>query len=116
MRDRLLALLLVFRDAGLSYSLEAAGFFAQAIAFNALFAAIPFSLVVVAMFGFLYGTAESAAYAMSGVDTFAPHLHDLLAGSLASAVRYRGISGAVGLVGLIWSAKNVFAALTYGLD
>jgi membrane protein len=116
MRERLHGILMVFRDAGLSFSLEAAGFFAQAIAFNALFAAIPFTLVVVAMFGFLYGSAESSAYAMRAVDTFAPQLHDLLAGSLASAVRYRGISGTIGLLGLVWSAKNVFAALTYGLD
>jgi membrane protein len=33
-----------------------------------------------------------------------------------SVVQYRGISGLVGLAGLVWSAKNVFGAISYGLD
>ena len=116
MRDRLIGLAIVFRDAGLHFSLEAAAFFAQAIAFSALFAIIPLSLLVVAMFGYIFGTADGLAYAVAAMDAFVPQLHDLVTQSLASAVRYRGISGLVGLLGLMWSAKNVFGAMTYALD
>lgn len=116
MLERLLALVTVFRDAGLSFSMEAAAFFAQALAFNALLAVIPLSLIVVAIFGYTYGTADGNAYALDAIDTFAPQLHDLVATGLASAVRYRSISGLVGLLGLVWSAKNVFTALSYALD
>ena len=116
MRDRLFAVAMVFRDAGLNFSLEAATFFAQAIAFSALFAVIPLALLIVAMFGYIFGTADGLAYAVGTMDTFAPQLHDLVSQGLASAVRYRGISGLVGLGGLAWSAKNVFGALTFALD
>jgi len=115
-RDRLIAVALVFRDAGLGFSLEATAFFAQAIAFSALFAVIPLSLLIVAMFGYIFGTADGLAYAVETMDAYVPQLHDLVTQSLASAVRYRGISGLVGLGGLAWSAKNVFGATTFALD
>jgi YihY family inner membrane protein len=115
-RNRLFAVVLVFRDAGLNYSLEAATFFAQAIAFSALFAIIPLALLIVAMFGYIFGTADGLAYAVGTMDAYAPQLHGLVSQGLASAVRYRGISGLVGLAGLAWSAKNVFGALSFSLD
>jgi len=115
-RDRLIGVALIFRDAGLGFSLEATAFFAQAIAFSALFAVIPLSLLIVAMFGYIFGTADGLAYAVGTMDAYVPQLHDLVTQSLASAVRYRGISGLVGLGGLAWSAKNVFGATTFALD
>ena len=38
------------------------------------------------------------------------------AANLDAIVRYRGFSGAIGLIGLIWSGKNLFQALTYALN
>ena len=116
MRSRLRALVDVLRVAGLNFSADGASFLAQAVAFNAIFAAIPLSLVIVAMFGYIYGTDEGSARALDTIDRVAPQIYDLVSSNLPSVVHYRGISGLIGLAGLVWSAKNVFGAVSYGLD
>jgi membrane protein len=116
MGDRLRGLVDVLRVAAVNFSSDGATFLAQAVAFNAIFAAIPLSLVLVAMFGYIYGTAAGSERALETIDRLAPQIYDLVSSNLPSVVAYRGISGAVGLAGLVWSAKNVFGALSYGLD
>jgi membrane protein len=106
----------VFRAAGVQFSATGAAFLAQAIAFNVLFAAIPLSLVIVAMFGYIFGTTAGDMRALDTIDQFAPQFYDLVSANIQSVVQYRGVSGAVGLIGLVWSGKNVFGALSYALD
>jgi membrane protein len=106
----------VFRVSAVKFSDDGSSYLAQAVAFNALFAAIPLSLVIVAMFGYIYGSDTGSVHALATIHRFAPQLDALVATSLPAIVQYRGISGLVGLGALIWSAKNVFGALTYGLD
>ncbi len=106
----------VVRLAAQKFSSDGASVLAQAIAFNACFATIPFALVLAAMFGFLYGSGQGNAAALGAIDTFAPALHDLVAQTLPTVVRSRSISGLIGLAALIWSAKNVFQTLGYALD
>jgi membrane protein len=106
----------VFRAAGVQFSVTGAAFLAQAIAFNVLFAAIPLALVIVAIFGFVFGTTAGDTRAIATIQQFAPQFYELVSANVESVVRYRGISGLVGLVGLVWSGKNVFGALSYALD
>src|SRR4030081_344454 len=106
----------IFRDAGARFSAEGSAFMAQAIAFSALFALVPLSLVAVSMLAFIYGTAEGLARANAAIGIYVPALGDLLSNNLAAVVRYRGVSGAIGLVGLLGSGKNLFQALTYALN
>ena len=106
----------VFHAAAVQFSSAGAAFLAQAIAFNIFFAAIPLSLVIVATFGYVFGSAAGDLRALDAIDRFAPQFYDLVSGNIQSAVRYRGVSGILGLVGLIWSGKNVFGAVSYGLD
>ncbi|MGB8265978.1 MAG: YihY/virulence factor BrkB family protein [Candidatus Velthaea sp.] len=106
----------VVRSAAREFSANGASFLAQAIAFNAVFAAVPFGLVLAAMFGFVYGSAGGNAAALQAIDTYAPALHDLVAQILPTIVRTRDVWGLVGLLALVWSAKNVFQALAYALD
>src|ERR1700761_6631808 len=106
----------VFRAAAVQFSAAGAAFLAQAIAFNIFFAAIPLSLVIVAMFGYIFGTVSGDLRALDAIDQFAPQFYDLVSENIQSVVRYRGISGIVGLIGLVWSAKNVFGAVSYALD
>ncbi|GAC1418573.1 MAG: hypothetical protein NVSMB5_10080 [Candidatus Velthaea sp.] len=106
----------VVRAAALRFSADGAAFLAQAIAFNALFAAIPLTLFLVAVFGFIYGSAEGTNQVLAIIDAYSPALHDLVASNLENVVSYRGLSGAIGLIGLIWSGKNIFQALAYALD
>ncbi len=116
MRNPFPLLIDVFRAAGVQFSATGAAFLAQAIAFNVLFAAIPLSLVIVAMFGFIFGTTAGDVRALDTIDQFAPQFYDLVSANIQSVVRYRGISGVIGLIGLVWSGKNVFGALSYALD
>jgi membrane protein len=106
----------VFRAAAVQFSAAGAAFLAQAIAFNIFFAAIPLSLVIVAMFGYIFGTEAGDLRALDTIDQIAPQFYDLVSENIQSVVRYRGVSGIVGLLGLIWSAKKVFGAVSYGLD
>lgn len=116
MPNSLRTLVAVFRAAGVQFSAAGAAFLAQAIAFNIFFAAIPLSLVIVAAFGYVYGTAAGDLRALDTIDQFTPQFYDLVSGNIQSVVRYRGVSGILGLVGLVWSGKNVFGAVSYGLD
>jgi membrane protein len=106
----------VLRTAAVRFSADGASFLAQAIAFNTLFASIPLTLFIVAMLGFVYGTTKGSVQAVSLIQAYAPALQSIVATNLDSVVRYRGLSGAIGLVGLIWSGKNIFQALAYALD
>jgi len=115
-RERLRAVVDVLRVAALNFSTDGSPFLAQAVAFNAIFAAIPLSLVIVAMFGYIYGSAAGSERALATIDRFAPQIYALVSSNLPAVVAYRGISGLVGLAGLVWSAKNVFGAISYGLD
>ena len=116
MRNVVRTALDVFRAAAVQFSAAGAAFLAQAIAFNVFFAAIPLSLVIVAMFGYIFGTETGDMRALTTIDQFAPQFYDLVSTNIASVVRYRGVSGIVGLIGLVWSAKNVFGAVAYALD
>jgi membrane protein len=115
-RKSFLAIVDVFRAAAIGFSAAGAAFLAQAIAFNVFFAAIPLSLVIVAMFGYIFGTETGDMRALDTIDQFAPQFYDLVSANIQSVVRYRGVSGIIGLIGLIWSGKNVFGAVSYGLD
>jgi membrane protein len=106
----------VLRTAAVRFSADGASFLAQAIAFNTLFASIPLTLFIVALLGFVYGTTEGNVQAVSLIQTYAPALQSIVATNLDSVVRYRGLSGTIGIIGLIWSGKNIFQALAYALD
>jgi membrane protein len=106
----------VFRAAGLRFSAEGAAFMSQAIAFTALFSMVPLTLLGVSMLAFFYGTDEGIARANAAIQAYAPALGDLLSSNVNAVVKLRGVSGIVGLIGLAWSGKNLFQALTYALN
>ncbi len=106
----------VVRCAGLRFSSDGCAFFAQALAFNAIFAVFPLAILIVAALGFIYGDAQGQAYAMSLFHSLAPNVQELLADNLRQAVAFRGVSGALALVALAWSAKNLFQSLAYSLN
>ncbi|MFN2460461.1 MAG: YihY/virulence factor BrkB family protein [Candidatus Velthaea sp.] len=111
-----MAFIRILRAAAIQFSSDGAAFLAQAIAFNTLFAAIPLTLFLVALLGFVYGTTEGNIQALALVHTYAPALQGLVTRNLDSVVRYRGLSSLIAIGGLIWSGKNIFQALAYALD
>lgn len=106
----------VLREAGVRFSRDGCVFLAQALAYNALFSMIPLALLAVAALGYVYGSIEGQDLLLSIIDDVAPALHDLLAENIKNAVAFRGISGAVAVIALVWSGKNLFQALTYALN
>ena len=106
----------VLRNAGLRFSQDGCAFLAQAIAFNALFAVFPILILTVAALGFIYGTADGQARALALIGSLAPSVQPILTENLRHVVAFRGISGAIASVALVWSGKNLFQALAYALN
>jgi membrane protein len=106
----------VFRAAAARFSAEGSAFTAQAIAYTALFALVPLTLVAVSLLAFIFGTDSGIARANKAIALYVPALHDLLATNLQTIVRYRGLSGIIGFAGLAWGGKNLFQALTFALN
>ena len=111
---RMKRLILAFREAGVRFSRDGCAFLAQAVAFNALFTIFPLSILMITAGSFIYPNSEQRVVAF--FDTFAPTLHDFIAGNLESYIYGRGVSSLIALVFLIWSGKNLFMALAYALD
>ena len=106
----------ILRAAGVRFSRDGCAFLAQALAYNAVFAMIPLGLLAIAVFGFIFGSQDGQDLVLSTIDDVAPALHDLLADNLKNAIAVRGISGAIAIVALIWSGKNLFQGLAFALN
>lgn len=107
-------LISAFREAIVRFSRDGCAFHAQSIAFNALFALFPVTVLVLSAATLVLPDAEHRTLAM--VDTLAPTLHDYIAENLQTYIYGRGISSLIALAFLIWSGKNLFMGLAYGLD
>lgn len=111
-----LSVIRIFRAAGARFSEDGCAILAQAIAFNALFAIFPLTILAIASLAFVYGNVDGEQRAIALILQLAPELQDLLTENLRNVVTFRGLSGAISLVGLIWTGKNLFQALAYALD
>jgi membrane protein len=106
----------VFRAAAAKFSQDGCAFLAQAIAFNALFAIFPILVLIVSALSFIYGNEEAQQRALALVASIAPNVQETLTENIHQVNHFRGISGLVALITLIWSGKNLFMALAYALD
>lgn len=106
----------VFRAAGLRFASDGCAFFAQALAFNAVFAVFPILILTVATLAFVFGGTAGEADVRALIATLAPGVQDILYENVAHVVAFRGLSGAIAVVALIWSGKNLFQGLAYALN
>ena len=105
----------VLRSAGLRFSQDACGFFAQAIAFNAMFAIFPLLLLALATMGFVFG--DRGELIVTGfIAQLAPSIQALLFENVQHVIQFRGITGAIALIALLWSGRNLFQTLAFSLD
>jgi membrane protein len=109
-------LIAVFRAAGIKFSQDGCGFLAQAIAFNALFAIFPILVLVVSALSVIYGSEQAQQRSLALIASVAPDVQQTLTENVHQISHFRGISGLVALVTLVWSGKNLFMALAYALD
>ena len=106
----------MFRRAAQRFSRDGHAFFAQAIAFNAIFAVFPIVILTVAAFAYVYGNADGEARALALIKTLAPSVQQILIDNLQHIVQFRGVSGAIAIGALAWSGKNLFQGLAYALN
>lgn len=107
-------LISAFREAALRFSRDGCAFHAQSVAFNALFALFPLSVLTLSAATLVIPNAQHRALAF--LDTLSPTLHDYIATNLATYIYGRGISSAIAFAFLLWSGKNLFMGLAYALD
>ncbi len=107
-------LISTFRDAIVRFASDGCAFLAQSVAFNALFALFPLSVLALSAITFVF--PESQHRTMTFFDTLAPTLHDYVVKNLATYIYGRGISSIIALLFLLWSGKNLFMGLAYALD
>ncbi len=89
---------------------------AQAIAFNAMFAVFPLLILTFTVLGFVYGSKDAEAYVLTLISQLAPGVQPILTENLQHIIHFRGISGTIALVGLLWSGKNLVQTLAFSLD
>jgi membrane protein len=107
-------LISAFREAVVRFSRDGCAFLAQSLAFNAIFALFPLSVLALSALTFVL--PESQHRALTFFDTLAPTLHDYIVNNLTTYIYGRGISSIVALAFLLWSGKNLFMGLAYALD
>jgi membrane protein len=107
-------LISAFREASVRFTRDGCAFHAQSVAFNALFALFP--LTVLALGAITLVLPDAQRRTLLFFDTLAPTLHDYIANNLQTYIYGRGISSLIAFVFLIWSGKNLFMGLAYALD
>ena len=107
-------LISAFRDASLRFSRDGCAFLAQSVAFNALFALFPLSVLTLSAVTLVLPAAQHRT--LTFFATLAPTLHDFIVANLETYIYGRGISSIIALAILLWSGKNLFMGLAYALD
>jgi len=104
------------KHAGIRFGRDGCAFLAQAIAFNAVFALFPLVILLVAVLAFVFGGTAGERDTVALISTVAPGIENVLLDNVRNVVAFRGLSGAIALIALIWSGKNLFQALAYALN
>ena len=102
------------RAATVRFARDGCAFHAQSVAFNALFALFPLSVLTLSAVTYVLPASQHRALAF--FNTLAPMLHDYIVDNIASYIYGRGISSLIALAFLLWSGKNLFMGLAYALD
>jgi membrane protein len=88
---------------------------AAAIAYFALFALFPITLLSIAIASFSLGPSMDQELIIQKLEFIAPALGQLLGKNIDEIIKARGPVSGIALVGLIWSASTVFYTFTHTL-
>ncbi|HWQ04840.1 MAG TPA: YihY/virulence factor BrkB family protein [Longilinea sp.] len=89
---------------------------AAAIAYFAIFSLFPFTLLIVAIASYSFGSLVDQALIIQRLEFIAPALGQLLGKNIDEIIRVRGPVTVVALLSLIWSASSIFTMLTAALN
>lgn len=88
---------------------------AAAIAYFALFALFPITLLSIAIASFSLGPSMDQQLIIQRLEFIAPALGQLLGKNIDEIIKARGPVTGIALIGLVWSASTVFYTLTHTL-
>ena len=95
-----------------AYGRAAGGLLANGLAFSALFAAIPATLLVLGLAGWVAAGDPTIHDRVSqALETALPPLADLIRGSVDALAGGAALTSAVGIIGLIWTTSQLFGAV-----
>jgi membrane protein len=89
---------------------------AAAIAYFALFALFPFTLLSIAIASFSFGSLVDQHLIIQRMEFVAPALSQLLGQNIDEIILARGAVTSVAVLGLIWSSSTIFYTLTHTLN
>ena len=94
-----------------TYGRAAGGLLANGLAFSSLFAAIPTTLLVLGLAGWIAGnTAVRDAISAALINAFPP-LEDLIEASLEAMTQGAAAASIIGVIGLVWTVSQLYGAL-----
>jgi membrane protein len=104
--------IVAFRTILDTYGRAAGGLLANGLAFSALFAAIPTTLLVLGLAGWVAaGDPTIEARVINALSTALPPLAELIRSSVNVIVDGAPLTSVVGAVGVIWTVSQLFAAV-----
>jgi len=94
-----------------TYGRAAGGLLANGLAFSSLFAAIPTTLLVLGLAGWIAGdTAVRDSISATLINAFPP-LEDLIEASLEAMTQGAAAASILGVIGLVWTVSQLYGAL-----
>jgi membrane protein len=94
-----------------TYGRAAGGLLANGLAFSSLFAAIPTTLLVLGLAGWIAGnTAVRDSISAALINAFPP-LEDLIEASLEAMTQGAAAASIIGVIGLVWTVSQLYGAL-----
>jgi membrane protein len=89
---------------------------AAAIAFYAFLALFPLVLGLLAVFSQFMPSEDVLKQLIQFFSNYLPGSPDVLQSNIADIIRFRGALGAIGIIGLMWSATGAFSAVTHAVN
>jgi membrane protein len=93
-----------------------AGHLAAGVAYYAIFSLFPLLLGVLAIMGLVLDSEELQQRFLQFVTESLPGSADFVANNVRQIVRYRGALGIGAIIGLLWSGRAVFAAVSRAIN
>ncbi len=94
-----------------AYGHAAGGLLANGLAFSALFALVPTTLLILGLTGLIVGNPETSQALVDALGAAFPPLKELLQSILDSVSQAAALTSLIGLIGLIWSVSQFHGAL-----
>jgi membrane protein len=89
---------------------------AAAITYYSLLSLFPLALAVISLLGFFLGSESLGPKLALAVKSLVPVSQDTVSDTLQMVARTKHVTGALGIVGLLWASTTVFGAIRKGVN